>query len=506
MAERVLVLGAGMAGLFAALALAPGTRDILILDRDPPPPGDAPDAVFEDWRRRGVGQFRHSHGFLARLRSVIARRHPALLAALVAAGCEEIAFDRMMPAALRARYEPAPGDDEVVILTSRRSTFELVLRRYVEALPRVTLCANAFVRDLVIEDAGGTLRVAGARGERDGEPVTWRADIVVDAQGRLSDCAAQLAGAGAPVREAAEPCGILYFTRHFRQIGPEPPPSRATATGDLAYLKYGRFPGDNAHFSVTLAVPEIETALRQAVVDPAVFDRICTLLPGLAGWVAPDVAEPASRVYGMGDLESRWRRFTSPDRRAAHGFFALGDSLVRSNPLYGRGCTFAAVQSDILAGVLDDAHDPAVRARLYETRVETALRAYYDDMRAQDRGAIRRAEQALDPGARPTLQTRLLQSFVDDGVRIAVRGDLGLLRAAIREFNMLDPPGVWARQPATLVKAAGRWARGRRANAGLYPPPPGPGRLEMLTALGLSPAAGPGLALATVSGDNSGAS
>ena len=84
--ERIVVLGAGMAGLWSALALASEGRDVVLIERDPPPPDGGAEAVFEHWRRRGASQLRHSHAFLARLHELIAREHPALLQALKRAG------------------------------------------------------------------------------------------------------------------------------------------------------------------------------------------------------------------------------------------------------------------------------------------------------------------------------------------------------------------------------------------------------------------------------------
>lgn len=490
MAEKLLVLGAGMAGLFTALAFAPGTREILILERDPALPDGGVEAAFAEWHRRGVGQLRHSHGFLARMRNVIKGRHPALLERLREAGCREIGFADLMPAALRQTYTPRPGDEDMVILTSRRTSFEFIVRRYVEALPGVTIASDTFVRELIIEsEPGAPMRVLGARGEQDGQPREWRADVVVDAQGRLSEAKDQLIAAGAAIAEEAEDCGILYFTRHYRRIAADPPASRATSTGDLGYIKYARFPGDNGCFSITLAVPEVETALRQAVLKPEVFEQVCAMFPGIADWVGPPGSEPISRVFGMGELKSHWRRFVSPERRAILGFFALGDSLVRTNPLYGRGCSFAAVESEILAGVLDETADPALRARLYDARITTALRPYFEDMRDQDRAAIRRAARVFDPDYRPRLRARLMQSFVGDGIAIAVRTDVDLLREVLREFNMVDPPRAWLKRPENMLKVVGRWARGRTANASYYPPPLGPDRAAMMAALGLDPAA-----------------
>ncbi|HZC16644.1 MAG TPA: FAD-dependent oxidoreductase, partial [Caulobacteraceae bacterium] len=78
-----------------------------------------------------------------------------------------------------------------------------------------------------------------------------------------------------------------------------------------------------------------------------------------------------------------------------------------------------------------------------------------------------------------------LRSFIGDGISIAVRADADLLREAVREFNMVDPPRAWLKRPENMLKMVGRWARGRAANARYYPPPFGPDRAEMMAALGL---------------------
>jgi 2-polyprenyl-6-methoxyphenol hydroxylase-like FAD-dependent oxidoreductase len=486
MVESVLVIGGGIAGLCTALALAPTGRTITMLERDAAPPEGDPDEAFRTWNRRGVGQQRQSHAFLARLRNLIKDHHPALLQQLLDAGCREITFADMLPEAMRADYEAEPGDGEMVILTSRRTTLELVMRRYVETLAGVAIVPEAMVRGLTIASGDeGLLRVTGAHEAEGGR--TWTADITIDAAGRNSEAAEQLREAGATIAEESEDCGILYYTRHFRLLPGLAEPSRegAPGSGDLGFIKFGIFPGDNGCFSLTLAVPEPEAVMRQAVMRPETFDAICALLPGVARWTSPERSEPISKVFGMGDLKSRWRTFAAADQRAVQGFFAIGDSLVRTNPLYGRGCSFAAIEAFILQSVLDETADPGARARLYDLRVKTELTPYYDDMRRQDRSAIRRARQALDPEYAAPLRARVLTSFLNDGVRIAIRSDIGLMRAALRDFHMIDKPGVWLKQPGTIAKVMGRWARGKRRNAELYPPVAGPGRAEMMLALGL---------------------
>src|SRR5512138_3409617 len=103
---RVVTIGGGMAGLWTALALAPSGREIVVVERDPPPPSADLEAVFADWARRGVGQLRHSHAFLARLRLLIRDRRPQLLEELIAAGCRELRFEDGLTDIQKARFRP----------------------------------------------------------------------------------------------------------------------------------------------------------------------------------------------------------------------------------------------------------------------------------------------------------------------------------------------------------------------------------------------------------------
>ena len=148
MSETVLVVGAGIGGLCTALTLAPSGRQITVLERDAKPPSDDPDTVFHEWRHTGVGQLRQSHAFLARLRKMFKRDHPRLLDELLALGVRELPFDSMLTEEQMKTYQPDPGDAELTIITSRRTTLELAMRRYVETLPNVTIRSDFLVRRL----------------------------------------------------------------------------------------------------------------------------------------------------------------------------------------------------------------------------------------------------------------------------------------------------------------------------------------------------------------------
>ena len=490
MSERIIVVGAGVAGLFAAMMLAGpkgmAGRSITLLDRDPPPPEEGLDGVFNDWKHHGVGHLRHSHAFLARLINIVRERHPKLLTALTAAGAREAPFADMVPMTLKEAYTPEPGDECMSILFSRRTTLEAVMRRYVAALPGVTIESEVFVAGLLSTQNDVGQRVATGVTLEDGSE--RHADVVIDAGGRLSGAGDWLADLGAPIPEESETAGILYYTRHWKLNDGQNSPTRdgAPGAGDLGYLKYGVFNADNGWFSVTLAAPEVESELRARIVDPEVFDAICRALPGVAPWIDPARATPQTKVFGMGDLNSRWRSMVMEGEPLMLGLFLAGDGLVRSNPLYGRGCTFAAIEAEALARAFDASADPKTRAVLYDRFVDQALRPFYDDMRQQDRAAIRRAEQGRAGVQSADLRSRLMRSFIVDGAGVAVRGDLPTLRAALRGFHMLEPPRAWLKEPRNIGVVLKTWARGKTRNAHLYPQKLGPERTEMLSALGLA--------------------
>lgn len=489
MTETVVVIGAGIGGLCTALALAPTGRSIVILERDGPPPGTDPDTVFHEWRHTGVGHLRQSHAFLARLRTIIKAEHPRLLDELLACGVRELPFEALLTELQRDVYSPTEEDADLTIITSRRTTLELVMRRYVQTLDNVEIRSGFLVRRLLTQKGpDGVIDVSGVIGQCEGDEITVAADVVVDASGKNGFTLDQLIEEGAVIHEESETAGILYFTRHYRlKPGMDEPPriGRPPASGDLGFLKFGVFPGDNGCFSITIAIPEIELELRKAILNPDLFHQITLLLPGLQPWTNSERSEPVDRVHGMGDLVSRWRDLVVEGRIAARGYFALGDTLVRTNPLYGRGCSFAAVGAQMLRLSLDETPDPTARLLAFHKRLHVELRPYYINQRTQDRAAIKRARRALTPSYRKSLRARLIEGFFEDGVRIAVRSDVGLLRQAMRGFHMLEHPEKWLGKPANLGKVFQYWMRGKKRNAAAYPPKAGPDRIELMKSLSL---------------------
>ena len=180
--------------------------------------------------------------------------------------------------------------------------------------------------------------------------------------------------------------------------------------------------------------PEIEEELRKKVIDPAAFDAVCAHLPGLEPWVNPRTATPISRVFGMGDLSSRWRSF-APDGRTMPvlGFFPVGQTAyVRSmTTLWPRPAPSPPSKRTSCATPCMLVRGPAARLQAYQRRIGAEL---FTLPRRHARSGPRHAPRAVrrHPGYRPTSKGQMTKAFLEDGVlAIAIRiGWLELFRAA----------------------------------------------------------------------------
>ena len=427
----VAVIGAGVGGLGTALALSRAGHDVVIVERDRTPLPRSADEAF-DWDRRGAPQVRHSHALLARLRNILRDRYPDVLAALFEAGATEWRLLDRLPDTLDDTA-PRPGDEDLVMLACRRTTFEWVLRRTVLAAPHVELRDGAVVEGL-LGSPGSPPTVTGAR-LADG--ATIDADIVVAANGRRGDVPAWLAAVGVSVPETVEDTGIVYLSRFYRlRDGASVPEQLGPIGGDLGYLKYATFIGDNRTFSVTFAVPTDDRELRALLLNPTQFEAVARALPATSEWVSSARADPITPVEVMARLLNRLRRFTDHDGSPrVLGFHAVGDAHTCTNPLYGRGCSLAMVQATLLADALAEApNDALARARLYEDGSAREVEPWYGAAVAADSDAKRGpSSDESDPRA-------FMRVLLREGLLPAMRTDATVLRAFVRTFNLLTPP------------------------------------------------------------------
>jgi 2-polyprenyl-6-methoxyphenol hydroxylase-like FAD-dependent oxidoreductase len=469
-AKHVIVIGGSVAGLGVALALSSRGHRVTVLEADATPLPPSHTDAFAHWDRRGSPQVRHSHALLARLRNLIRDHAPDLLEKLLACGAEELRFtDRVRQ--LFADPALEPGDEDIVFLACRRTTFEWVLRRHVIDTGRVDYRDGVEVTHLEAEAGDGIPRVTGVRARRRGEPETLlRGDLVVDASGRRSALRRWLPGIGTPpVREVSSPCGIFYTSRFYRLLdGAEPPALDGGIVGvDLGYLKVGVFAGDSRVFSITLAASPTDADMRRVLKEPA-FEAAVAALPVTAEWTSPAVATPVSSVHGMANLNNTRRWLVEDGVPLADGFVAVGDSLLHTNPIVGRGCSLAWTAAFALADCLD-AHGDDLRALAlaYDERVSREIVPWYQMQVAQDADSIAVAE-AQQRGEDPFRVVRadgtndpkaFMRSLLKEGLLPALTEDLVLLRIFMRAMNLLDRPADLTKNPHVMQSLLASYAR-----------------------------------------------
>jgi len=378
----------------------------------------------------------------------------------------------MLPDVMPDR-EPRPGDEDLAMLACRRTTFEWVLRYKALEQDNVEIRTGVAVDGLVVEDG----RVVGVR-TTDGDEL--RAGVVVAANGRRSEFPRWVREAGlGEIEEVTEDTGIVYWSRFYKLLdGAEEPKQDGPIGGDLGYMKFAVFPGDNGTFSVTLATNNDDDVFRQLGKEE-LFDEVVKHLVPTAPWVDPAVSEPITPVHPMAKLLNRLRTVVVDGAPIAPGLHAVGDASVCTNPLYGRGCSLGFVHADLL---------------------RDALRAHPDDVVAQAIALHEGTERELMPWYRASVQGDARNRRIAHGeaseedeflgtilkeVGPAMRTDPVLFRAFLRMFNLLEAPDSLMTNPDLL----GRVMEAFQTRDQREPDPPlGPPREELLATLGLAAA------------------
>ncbi len=480
-----------MTGLGAGLALTADGHRVTILEADASPMPDSHLGAF-DWERRGSPQTRHSHALLARLFLLIRDRAPDLLEKLKLCGAEELGFKAR---ACQLFDDPVftEGDEDIVLLACRRSTFEWVLRRHVLDSGLLEFHDGVQVTGLTseLDAASGRPRVTGVTvRDPDGSTREIPGDLVVDAGGRRSRLRQWLRAIGTPeIRQESEPCGIFYTSRFYRlREGARPPELDGGIVGaDLGYLKVGLFPGDSGIFSLTLAADPHDDPMRAVIHEPG-FDAVAAALPFAVGWVAPETAEPVSGVNAMANLNNTRRFLVEDGEPVALGVCGIGGALVHTNPVVGRGCSLGWVGGFGLADALrkypnglrafalefDEIVDreivPWYRIQLQQDR--DGIEVAEAQRRGEDPYQVERADGTNDPKA-------FMRSVLREGLMPAMRQDLDLMRTFMRAMNLLDAPDDLMKRPDVMQKVMAAY-QSRHEREPIYQ---GPNREQMLEIL-----------------------
>jgi 2-polyprenyl-6-methoxyphenol hydroxylase-like FAD-dependent oxidoreductase len=419
----VLIAGAGLGGLAAALFSARRGHRVTVLERDPrPPPGATVEQDFENQHRRGVAHSDQGHAFLGLSTRVLRQEAPDVIAAIVARGAMQVPI--------------GPGSTDSNLLCRRR-VYESVLRRVVENEPGVTIESEVGVIGLSVHgEAGGAPRVTGLR-TADGAVVPGT--IVVDATGRRSQVERWLRDIGArPPVQTAQPCGFSYLTRHFRlREAMSFPRATVPIVAELDYATALVFPGDNGCFQLSTTVGAHDP-LRHRLRDPQTFGRFLASVPALRPWL--ERGEPTGDPLPMARLENRLRRLVDAAGPVVTGLVLLADAAMQTNPTFGRGVSLAFLHAQGLADQLDDAAsaDPAGWAVRFDDWGTRHLVPWFEIQLATDtaRMAQLQSVQRGEPHRAPTdAVSRFLAAMA-----ILREDDAEIRQAADRVYNLLMTP------------------------------------------------------------------
>lgn len=421
------VVGAGIAGLSAAVALQRHFDRVVVFERDVLP--DGPE------QRPSIPQGRHVHTLLAGGLAAMERLLPGITDALVAAGAVRLQVDLDLRVE-RVPFDPFPSIDAgFTSYALSRPLLESCLRDRVRALPGVSIEAGCTVQQLLADTATQSAR--GVRYTRDGgSPLDLACDLVADCSARGELTFGLLRELGMPEPHVTSVgIEILYSTAIFekpRDANPSwkvvvtlPDAPRSSAGALLAPLESDRWmlslggrhdeqPGVGAAFDAFLG------ALRTPTIARAI-----------------EGAKRLSEATRFGLRESRRRHFEQLSIRPRR-LVTLGDAVCRFNPIYGQGMSVAAQQCVALAQLLEapaPASDPWVSlGDAMAIAANAALEGAWHMSATPD------FIYPQTTGERPPdLEFRLKRS---SAIQQLAASDADVHRAMLRVGHLLDPPAT----------------------------------------------------------------
>lgn len=360
------MVGAGIGGLAATLALHPFFERVTIVDRD-----TIPGAIRA---RNGVPQGRQLHALLAGGHVALEAMASGFVHRLVERGAQtlRVAADMLeeMP-----DFNPFPRRDlGIDVYCASRPLIESVARELCLALPNVSLLDGVTVQAVVCE-AG---RICGVRAHRGStKPQLMAAELVIDASGAGELTLACLESAELPLPPVTSIGVDQGYTSALFEI-----PS-----------------GGVDDWKACRVTPRYPTSTRSALLLPiedrrwivSVGGRRREQPPGdaqgfkaaLASLRTPTIAKAVAHTTLIGPVA----RFGFQDSRRRHfarlaqfpiGLLPLGDAICRFNPIYGQGMSVAAQQAFALRELLAARPSLVGLARAYFARCAQLIDAPWE--------------------------------------------------------------------------------------------------------------------------------
>ena len=456
--RRIAVLGAGTAGLSAALVLARDGHEVCLIERDVLVESD-PVSAFA-WKREGISHFLQPHAFIPRGRHELKSGFPDVYASLIEEGAHDLDARPKLPG------PPEPGDDVLQYMAVRRPLIEWALRKAVLSQPGIEVLSGVAVSGIRLEGA----KVGGV--EVNGRALV--AEVVVDAMGRRSPMRGWLGQLGYEVpAPRTSQCGVIYYSRYYRvRPGIDLPdgPWIFGPRGELGYMSFSTFPGDNRTFAIVLGVPTGVPDLKILMHESA-FQAAVASIPTLMLWASPEMCEPITGVLPMGGMQNSLGVLDDP--RPA-GVFPVADALCHTDPVLAHGLSFSLIHALELAGALRSHGDLHDARAAYRAAILPTLRERFELATALDEQRLRMWTGG-DVDFRHRDGDYALFSFAAAGAVAMV--DPEVFRVFVRRMGLLDSTRVLDENEPLQRRIEERFAD----LLARLRPAPGPVREEMLS-------------------------
>ncbi|MFC4912023.1 NAD(P)/FAD-dependent oxidoreductase [Actinomadura gamaensis] len=455
--DHAIVIGAGVAGVLTARALARRFARVTVIDRDALP-------EREPAFRPGLPQSPQIHAFWKQGVDCAEQLLPGLTRELAVHGAHQLVVPRdflwLSPAGWFPRVSGAAD------LTCSRVLLDWILRRMANLDERIEFLPESEVTGLVATPRGDGVRGVRVRIAGSTEAQILTAGLVADASGRRSNAARWLAELGYPAPSVERyDAGFGYSSRYY-----EMPDSPAR---DWKAIYIQTSPGTP----------------RGGVVVPVEGDRWMVTLLGCGDHVPPTKddqfldyarslrspvlyeairrAAPLSDAQAFRNTANEWRHYESLDRRP-RGFLVLGDALCRFNPVYGQGMTVAAMSAKAVADMIEGMSPARIHresGRLQRVAAAQSANAW----------GLATGEDLRFPwteGRPPGTMVKLLHRYMDHVV--AAGGvDPATCRTIFQVFGMTAPPAALF-APAAVARVAARWNAAAASSPLAASPPPAP--------------------------------
>lgn len=343
--NRVIIMGAGIAGLIMARMLSEYYQEVYLVERDKWP--------SKPTNRIGTPQAFHPHRILPRGNMILERYFPGYNQDLLQHGAHASETDEI---ALVNQYGTLVVQPPSVAASCSRALLEWVLYRRVQRIDNVFIRTNTEITGLISSENGQTICGVYTKDRQNQQVGQLSADMVIDTTGRSSK--------------------IIKWLHSLGYTVPEPEVLKVSLGYSTRYYKIPTHLGDGWRFVISYAQPEKGISMgtlnrfEQNIAGITLFRAGGDNYPSvkaeefqeeLKKLSSPEIAEmerqlePLQGPRGYRTPETVRQHFEQMEQWPC-GLLVMGDAYCHLDPIHGQGITVAAIETEIIEALLEEQH------------------------------------------------------------------------------------------------------------------------------------------------------